>query len=52
MKIRYIGDDNMMFRHGKIYEPTAFGEHWYKVKDECGGEFVYPDHLFEPVSEA
>ena len=51
LKVRYVGDDNIMFRYGKIYEPVRSGDHWYVVVDELGGEFMYPDHLFERVEE-
>ena len=51
MKVRYIGEDGICFKHGKIYEPKRWGPHWYVVTDELGGEYMYPDHLFERVEE-
>lgn len=51
MKVRYIGaSDPLKLLNGKIYDVIAVEGNWYRIKDETGEDYQYPQKAFEIVN--
>lgn len=50
MKIRFIGiSDPVYMINGKIYDVLSIENGWYRIIDEEGEDYLYPQELFEIV---
>jgi hypothetical protein len=52
MKVRYIGKTrHMELTEGKVYEVVSVERTWYRIQTDMLGDYLYPPHLFEIISE-
>jgi hypothetical protein len=48
MKVKYLGEsDPLALIHGKLYSVLSIEENWYRIVDETGEDYLYPQELFE-----
>lgn len=38
--------ENLVLTHGKIYEVLAVERGWYRIVDDSGEDYLYPQHMF------
>ncbi len=53
MLVRFIGKygSRRSVLPGKIYECISMTEHWYRIIDESGEDYLYPKEDFEIVDD-
>ncbi|MGI6499217.1 MAG: hypothetical protein ACOX0U_10590 [Oscillospiraceae bacterium] len=52
MKIKYLGEtEPLVLTKDKIYEVISIEAEWYRINDDTGEDYLYPEELFEVVEE-
>ncbi len=52
MKIKYTGETSPLeLTNGKTYEVISVEKGWYRIKDDTGGDYLYPAKHFEVIEE-
>ena len=51
LKVKYIGEDKVGIRTGKIYEVISIEKDWYRIMTELDEDYLFPPELFEIVEE-
>lgn len=51
LKVKYIGEDLVAMRVGKIYDVISIEKGWYRIMTELGETYLFPPHLFEVVED-
>lgn len=39
--------ENLVLTHGKTYEVLAVERGWYRIVDDSGEDYLYPQHMFD-----
>ena len=51
MKVRYIGQDLVGIRTGKIYDVISIERGWYRIMTELDDDYLFPPELFQIVED-
>ena len=51
LKVRYIGEDRVGIRTGKVYEVISIEKDWYRIMTELDEDYLFPPELLEIVEE-
>lgn len=51
MKVKYIGEDLVAMKSGKVYDVIATERGWYRIMTEIGEDYLFPPEAFEIVEE-
>ena len=49
-RVRYMGETVfLMLTHGKEYAVISVERSWYRIIDDSGEDYLYPQEIFEDV---
>ena len=52
MKVRYLGKTEfLVLTNNKIYDVISVEKGWYRIVDDSGEDYLYPQKYFEIVEE-
>lgn len=52
MKVRYLGKTEfLVLTNNKVYDVISVEKGWYRVVDDSGEDYLYPQKYFEIVEE-
>jgi len=51
MKVKYIGEDLVAMRTGKVYDVMAIEKGWYRIMTEIHDSYLFPPACFEIVDD-
>lgn len=51
LKVRYIGEDRVGIKTGKVYEVMSIEKGWYRIMTELDEDYLFPPELFEIIEE-
>lgn len=50
MRVKYLGEDLVAMKHGKIYNVLSIEKGWFRIMTEIGEDYLFPPHLFEIIN--
>ena len=52
MKVKYLGKSEfLVLTNNKIYDVISVEKGWYRIVDDSGEDYLYPQKYFEIVEE-
>lgn len=52
MKVKYLGKTEfLVLTHGKVYDVRSVERGYYRIVDDSGEDYLYPQQYFETVKE-
>lgn len=52
MKVKYLGKTEfLVLTNNKIYDVISVEKGWYRIVDDSGEDYLYPQKYFEIVEE-
>ena len=51
MKVRYIGQDLVGIKAGKVYDVISVERGWYRIMTEMDDDYLFPPELFQIAEE-
>ena len=49
MRVKYIGEDLVAMRRGKIYDVISVEKGWYRIMTEIHDDYLFPPEVFEVI---
>ena len=51
LRARYIGEDMVAIKKGKIYDIISVEHGWYRIMTEINEDYLFPPEAFEIIEE-
>lgn len=52
MKVKFLGKTEfLVLTHGRIYDVLSVEKGWYRIVDDSGEDYLYPQHYFEIIEK-